>query len=153
MNTMNGFPNKVLLATDGSEDALLAARAGSGLTGGTGAELHVVHAWQGVPPARFESFIRAQLEQEAEELLAEQEKLIGTGGGKIAGSHLRRGSAVDEILDLAYELEAGLIVMGSRVMGPVKRLVMGSVYEGVVHHARCPVLVLRGGQAAWPPLA
>ena len=35
-------------------------------------------------------------------------------------------------------------------MGPVKRLVMGSVSEGVVHHTRCPVLVLRGGQAAWP---
>jgi nucleotide-binding universal stress UspA family protein len=41
--------------------------------------------------------------------------------------------------------------MGSRGIGPVKRLVMGSVSEGVVHHARCPVLVLRGGQAAWPP--
>ncbi len=33
----------------------------------------------------------------------------------------------------------------------MKRLVMGSVSEGVVHHARCPVLVLRGGQSAWPP--
>ncbi len=33
----------------------------------------------------------------------------------------------------------------------MQRLVMGSVSEGVVHHARCPVLVLRGGQAAWPP--
>jgi nucleotide-binding universal stress UspA family protein len=38
--------------------------------------------------------------------------------------------------------------MGSRGMGPVKRLVLGSVSEGIVHHARCPVLVLRGGQAA-----
>jgi nucleotide-binding universal stress UspA family protein len=151
MNTMNGFSNKVLLATDGSEDAVLAARAAIDLTGESGAELHVVHAWQSVPFARFESFIRAQLEQEAEELLAEQEKLIEAGGGKIAGTHLRRGPAVDEILDLAGELQAGLIVMGSRGIGLVERLVVGSVSEGVVHHARCPVLVLRGGQAAWPP--
>ena len=150
---MISFSNKILLPTDGSTDAALAARAAIDLSGESGAELHVVHAWQSVPFARFESLIRAQLKQEAEELLAEQEKLIGAGGGKIAGSHLRRGSAVDEILDLAYELGAGLIVMGSRGMGPVKRLVMGSVSEGVVHHTRCPVLVLRGRQAAWPPLA
>jgi nucleotide-binding universal stress UspA family protein len=59
MNTMNGFSNKVLLATDGSEDAVLAARAAIDPTGESGAELHVVHAWQSVPFARFESFIRA----------------------------------------------------------------------------------------------
>jgi nucleotide-binding universal stress UspA family protein len=148
---MNGFPNKILLATDGSADAALAARAAIELSNRTASELHVVHSWQSVPSARFESFIRVQLKQEAEELLAEQEKLIEAGGGKIAGAHLRRGPAVDEILNLAAELDAGLIVMGSRGMGPVQRLVMGSVSEGVVHHARCPVLVLRGGQDAWPP--
>jgi nucleotide-binding universal stress UspA family protein len=148
---MNSFPNKILLATDGSEDATLAGRAAIELSKRTASELHVVHSWQSVPSARFESFIRAQLKQEAEELLAEQEKLMEAGGGKIAGTHLRRGPAVDEILNLAEELEAGLIVMGSRGMGPVQRLVMGSVSEGVVHHARCPVLVLRGGRAAWPP--
>ena len=147
---MNSFPNKILLAVDGSEDAVLAARAAIDLSGKTGAELHVVHAWQSVPSARFESFIRAQRKQEAEELLAAQEKLIEASGGKIARAHLRRGPAVDEILDLAGELDAGLSVMGSRGMGPVKRLVMGSVSEGVVHHSRCPVLVLRGGQDAWP---
>jgi nucleotide-binding universal stress UspA family protein len=148
---MISFPNKILLAVDGSEDAVLAARAAIDLSGVTGAELHVVHAWQSVPSARFESFIRAQRKQEAEELLAAQEKLIEAGGGKIAGAYLRRGPAVDEILDLAGGLDAGLIVMGSRGMGPVKRLVMGSVSEGVVHHARCPVLLVRGGEEAWPP--
>jgi nucleotide-binding universal stress UspA family protein len=148
---MNSFPNKTILATDGSEDAALAARAAIELSNRTASELHVVHTWQSVPSARFESFIRAQRKQQAEELLAEQEKVIEAGGGKIAGTHLREGRTIDEILELAGELEAGLIVMGSRGMGPLKRLVVGSVSEGVVHHARCPVLVLRGGQAAWPP--
>jgi nucleotide-binding universal stress UspA family protein len=148
---MNSFPNKILLATDGSADAALAAWAAIDLSNSTASELHVVHAWQSVPSARFESLIRAQLKQEAEELLAEQEKLIEVGGAKVAGTYLRRGPAVDEILNLARELDAGLIVMGSRGMGPVKRLVLGSVSEGVVHHASCPVLLVRGGEEAWPP--
>jgi nucleotide-binding universal stress UspA family protein len=43
---INAFPAKILVATDGSEDALLAAQAAIELAGRTGAELHVVHAWQ-----------------------------------------------------------------------------------------------------------
>lgn len=41
--------------------------------------------------------------------------------------------------------------MGSRGLGPVGRIALGSVSEGVVQNARCPVLVLRGGDGAWPP--
>ncbi len=40
---------RMLLATDGSEDSRLAARAAADLSAKTGAELHVVHAWQSVP--------------------------------------------------------------------------------------------------------
>lgn len=49
---INAFPAKILVATDGSEDALLAAQAAIELSGRTEAELHVVHAWQDLrPPA------------------------------------------------------------------------------------------------------
>ena len=41
--------------------------------------------------------------------------------------------------------------MGSRGLGPVRRVLIGSVSDGVVHHARCPVLVVRGSEEAWPP--
>lgn len=58
---------------------------------------------------------------------------------------------MDEVLKLAEDLGAGLIVLGSRGRGPVKRLVMGSVSDGVAHGAPCPVLVMRGGGPAWPP--
>ena len=44
-----------------------------------------------------------------------------------------------------------LIVVGSQGHGPLGRLILGSVSEGIVHHAYCPVLVLRGGEGAWPP--
>jgi nucleotide-binding universal stress UspA family protein len=61
------------------------------------------------------------------------------------------GRPSEVIIDLGEEIEAGLIVVGSRGLGPVRRLVMGSVSEGVVHHASCPVLAVRGGEEAWPP--
>ena len=48
-------------------------------------------------------------------------------------------------------LGAGVLVLGSRGRGKVGRILLGSVSEGIVHHARRPVLVVRGGECAWPP--
>jgi nucleotide-binding universal stress UspA family protein len=52
---------------------------------------------------------------------------------------------------LAEKLGADLVVVGRRGLGRVMRLITGSVSEGVVHRASCPVLVVRGGEQAWPP--
>jgi len=57
------------------------------------------------------------------------------------------GSPVDQILYTSEEIGAGLVV-SRRGLGGVKRLLMGSVSEGPVLHARCLVLVLRGGEEA-----
>jgi nucleotide-binding universal stress UspA family protein len=147
---MNSFPNKILLATDGSEDADLAARAAIELSNRTASELHVVHVWHDVPTPHFHSFVRAQLRQEAEETLQRQLERIEKAGGTVAKAHLREGRTVDEILDLSEELEVGLLIVGSRGLGGVGRILLGSVSEGIVHHARRPVLVVPGGQDAWP---
>ena len=69
----------------------------------------------------------------------------------MTGIHLREGRPAEEIAKLAEELGVGLVVIGSRGLGPVKRLVTGSVSEGVVHLAPCPTLVVRGGEGNWPP--
>ena len=47
------------------------------------------------------------------------------------------------IVGLAEELGAGLIVMGSRGFGGIRRALMGSASDSVVRHAHCPVLVVR----------
>jgi len=47
------------------------------------------------------------------------------------------------IVDLALEEKANMIVMGSRGLGTIRRTLIGSVSDYVVHHAHCPVVVCR----------
>ena len=57
--------------------------------------------------------------------------------------HVRIGHAAEEILDLAQEVGADLIIVGSKGLTGVERLVLGSVAEQVVREARCTVEVAR----------
>ena len=145
---MSHLPRKILLATDGSEDARLAARAAASLTDKVGAELHVVHAWQSVPHPVIDA---DYYEEGAKRLLEEQAEVVSGFGVAVSEARLVTGPPVDAILDLGEEIEADLLVVGSRGHGTLGRLILGSVSEGVVHHATRPVLVLRGGEGAWPP--
>ncbi len=154
----NVFPARILVATDGSEDALLAAQAAIDLSNRTVAELHVVHAWQDLrpptlPAMAINEYAQAyeQWKQEAGELLDKETERLREAGGTVSGAHLREGRPAEEINNLAKELDVGLVIIGSRGLGAMKRLVMGSVSEGVVHLAPCPTLVVRGGERAWPP--
>jgi nucleotide-binding universal stress UspA family protein len=153
---MSYFPTRILLATDGSEDAAVATRAAMDLAQQSGSELHVVHAFEFVPPREYMSVALrlhspSDFPRQGQRLLDEQVERIEKAGGVVAGAHLRTGSPVDQILYASEELEAGLVVVGRRGLGGVKRLLMGSVSEGLVHHVRCPVLVLRSEENAWPP--
>ncbi len=145
------MPEKVLLATDGSKDAALAARTAVDVCEGTGAQLHVVHVWYSVPTARLRPFMRAELKKLGNELLEEGVKQVEDSGGHVSDTYLLEGRAADEILDLAERTEADLVVIGSRGLGTVGRIALGSVSEAVIHHSHWPVLMLRGGEDAWPP--
>lgn len=146
---------RVLLATDGSQDSRLAARAAADLCKKSGAELHLVHAYRypqdyGYPGVLSEDYVEAC--EESARMVAEDEKqAIEKRGCPVAGVHVEAGPAIEVILDVADGLKVDLIFMGSRGRGPIRRLVVGSVSEGVVHHADHPVLVMRGGEEAWPP--
>ena len=49
----------------------------------------------------------------------------------------------EAITEEAADEKAGLIIMGTRGMGTVRRTLLGSVSDYVIHHATCPVLVVR----------
>lgn len=49
----------------------------------------------------------------------------------------------EEIVKAAADEKGGLIVMGTRGLGLIRRTLLGSVSEYVVHHANCPVTIVR----------
>ena len=117
---MQRFPTKILLTTDGSEDATLAARAATEISKGIGSELHVIrvlprfprHMYPGTTPQGY-SYVLDRTYREARRLLDEQAKSIESGGGRVAETHTKQGSAVvDEILDPVDELGVGLDSVG-----------------------------------------
>lgn len=153
---MTVFPTKVLLATDGSEEAALAAQTASELAGKMACELHVVHvAIPSSHPVFYEGYyegfdVQEHLQEEQQELdrraqgrLDAQVRKIEAAGGSVVQAHLQIGRPHEEIVTLAGELGAGLIVMGSRGLGGIRRALLGSVSDSVVRHAHCPVLVAR----------
>ena len=121
----------------------------------TGSELHLVHVkllpitppYPDVLDWRWgEDLERA--EREAQELLDEQVKKVEDAGGTVAGVHLREELPAEEIIALAEELGAGLIVVGRRDRGRIRRALAGSVSDWVVRHANCPVLVVHSHKGA-----
>jgi nucleotide-binding universal stress UspA family protein len=147
---MTLFSRRILLATDGSEEAELATRAAVELANCTGSELHVVHVKVlPITPSYPEVLDwREDLERadrEAQELLDEQVKMVEDAGGTVAGVHSREEQPAEEIVALAEELGAYVIVVGSRHRGRIRRALAGSVSDWVVRHARCSVLVVGAG--------
>jgi nucleotide-binding universal stress UspA family protein len=141
---------KVLLATNGSEEAELATRAAVEVSEGTGSELHVVYVeplpdfmknGDGTPGYDLELY--EMIEKEARETLRKLTWRVKAARGTIAEAHLRMGAVAEEIVGLADELEAGLVVVGSRGRGRIRRTLAGSVSESVFRHTRCPVMVVR----------
>ena len=141
---MSIFPTKILLATDGSREADLAATTAADLAKSTSSELHVVYVGQVLPPPLTQTEIETgRLDREDQALLDQQVRKIEEAGAAVAEAHRRAGHEDAEIVALAEDIGAGLIVMGSRGQGGVRRALMGSVSDSVVRHAHCPVLVVR----------
>ena len=147
---MGSFPTKILVATDGSEEAELATIRAVDLARSTDSELHVAHV--GVIPTLLVSYPGAlgydgklyeRIEEESRELLRKESWRAEAAGGTVAGAHLRMGAVDLEIVAMARELGVDLIVMGCRGHGGIRRAIEGSVSDGVIRHAPCPVLVVR----------
>jgi nucleotide-binding universal stress UspA family protein len=64
-------------------------------------------------------------------------------GVRVGQAHLKMRTAEEEIVQLAQSMGAGLIVMGTRGHGRIRRALMGSVSDAVVRHAQCPLTLVR----------
>jgi nucleotide-binding universal stress UspA family protein len=147
---MTDAPKKILLAADGSPDAILAARRAAGLAKVFDSELHVVH----VVPVSLPYTLAGQEaegpsiyeedEGRARGLLDAEVARIEETGGRVTKTHLRAGEPDKEIVALAEELGVGTIVVGGRGLGPLARMPIGSISSSVTAYAHCPVLVVRG---------
>ena len=147
---MSVLPDRILLSTDGSQDAVRAAGAASDLAKRSGAELHVVHVWHDVRGFAHD-FVKRELRRQGQEILDEQVEKIRASGGEVTKAYLRKGRTSNEVIALSKEIDADLLVVGSRGLGTVRRILMGSQSEEIVHHAQVPVLVIRGADDFWPP--
>ena len=141
---MSIFPTRILLATDGSAEAQLAGTTAADLHKSTDSELYVVYVGELRPTFLAQTEVEpAEYEREEQQQLDEQVRRVEEAGGTVEEAHLRLGRADEEIVDLANGLGIGLIIMGSRGRGRLRRALMGSVSESVVRHAHCPVTIVR----------
>src|SRR5829696_1973196 len=140
---------KILLATDGSEPSEIAARTSSDLSKRLDSEVHVIYVAHEHPYLHAYYDLRHQedaerFRDEDQRMLEEFVDQIRDAGGTIAESYLKVGDAAKEIVELAEELRVGLVLIGSRGQGRIRRALIGTVSTSVLSHAHCSVLIVRG---------
>jgi nucleotide-binding universal stress UspA family protein len=138
---MESTPPNVLIAYDGSEPSHRALdRVRTFMPNASVAVVNVA-----APVYRDPSLSKFAAEDEAERqqaALAEAKAILGVNGID-ARTAAPVGDAADEIVRIARESGADLIVLGARGLNPLKRLVLGSVSTKVLHQAPCDLLVVK----------
>lgn len=136
---------KILLGVDGSDHALRAAKVAGDLARIMNADLIIVTAFDPIPSylgePNLQEAISARL-HEANQVLENGIKAVGEIKGEISNEALE-GSAAEVILEVARLREVDLIVVGSRGLGKLSGLLLGSQSQKIIQHATCPVLVVR----------
>lgn len=136
---------EIVVAIDGSDHSHKALDYAKGLAEQSGATLRLVHAFPHTSDllgyddyellvARRESVGQAILDQ-ARQQLGEVSILVK--------EELLEEPAAEAILNVAQIRQADLIVMGTRGRSSLEGLLLGSVSQKVIHHADCPVMVVR----------
>ena len=145
---------KILLPTDFSGCANYALPYAAAIARATNAHIICVHVVEPITPAVGYTGladpmpiadISEQLEDSAERQLpklAECEECTGLNVEEV----IVHGDAAAEIVRVASEQEADLIVISSHGRTGFGRIIFGSTAESVVRHANCPVLVVKPPQ-------
>ena len=152
---------RILVALDGSENSSRASQAALELAEKIKAELIVLHAI--TPPALYHTEISSEgpvieppTHEKEIDLYLEYARTVGRGivDGTLSEAKKRgivvkaeipeaTSSVIETIVNQAVRENADLIIVGTRGLGGFKKLILGSVSNGVVSHAHCPVLVIR----------
>src|SRR5271155_256133 len=140
-----GF-TRIIVARDGSDVSLRAAEHAARIAKQDGAELVALHI---VPVPQFEvkgdlAEIYASARRDARTWMKDVEDIatrngIGMKTEVVVGAY----SVIDAILGYAETAKADLIVTGTRGTTPSRRMLVGSVADGLVEYAACAVLVIR----------
>jgi nucleotide-binding universal stress UspA family protein len=138
--------SKVLVATDGSECAKRAVESAIKLVKASNGSLTITHVLQVPSTVGFGKTLTEDIlmlyRSDAKAFLAEQQHEAELHGVK-AETLLLKGNPAKAILDAAKAMNADLIVVGSRGLGGVKGLLLGSVSNAIVHGSEVPVLVTK----------
>jgi nucleotide-binding universal stress UspA family protein len=139
---------QVIIATDGSETANEAADFGIEMIGCSGAKVYAIYVidttpYRSVPLDKIWSDkVLEEFEKEGREATSYIEK-IGKAAGVEVESRVLRGHPAEKIVTFAEDNNIDMIIMGSLGKSGYERVLLGSVSEKVIRHAKIPVLVVR----------
>jgi nucleotide-binding universal stress UspA family protein len=137
---------KFLLAVDGSEHALHAARTAADLARTVQAkEFRIVVAYDFIPPYLGEPNMQYAIDARMEAASAIMQAALTTVGELPCEirTEIIESSPAEAIINVANTRKSDVIVIGSRGHGKLAGLLLGSTSQKVLAHAPCPVLIVR----------
>jgi nucleotide-binding universal stress UspA family protein len=135
----------ILLGVDGSPNSMHAAKASGELARSLKADLRIVIVFEPIPTYLGEPLLQQAISsrmETAEHVLHEALNVIGEIPGQLK-TEVLEGPTAEAILAAASIHNNDLIIMGSRGLGKLAGLLLGSQSQKVVQHASCPVLIVR----------
>jgi nucleotide-binding universal stress UspA family protein len=141
---------RIVLATDGSKNSTSAVTEALRIGKESGSQVLVVsvidsRALSSVSPEIQVAGSIDRMQAEAERIVNEVTRL---GSGQNVQATILYGNPANEIIKFSHSRNADLIVVGTRGKTGIERLFLGSVAEGVVREAPCPVLVVKNNEQA-----
>jgi len=143
-----GLIGRIVVAVDFSDHSRHALKMAEEFAEKFGAKIELIHVFEmPIPPvAPYEFTMPDNFMAEARDsVLRELDGLKNevAGHGIDVEAHLRDAPAYVAINELAAEVDADLIVMGTRGNTGLKHVLLGSVAERTLRHAHCPVLTVK----------
>ncbi|MEB3372310.1 universal stress protein [Saccharopolyspora mangrovi] len=137
------MPQTVVVGVDGSEESVHALRWAADHVRQVGGVLHAVTVWH--QPVQFgyhQTSPDAELQRQGQEALDSSVARVKPDFPSVdIRPKLIRGQVVDEFVKLSKK--ADLLVVGDKGHGAFTGMLVGSVAVKIVHHAACPVTVVR----------